>query len=770
MKSLRQAIGWNAGGARRALVGMAAVLMAGGSRFAEAQQAAPSGQEVTLPPVVVTTPSPVVKPKPAQPVAPQASTNEGPPPKSQAKAKQQQPAPAPQQQVTPAVVETAAEPTKLAVPPGTLLVVDDAFAPVTIATDREILAQNGATLTDTLQSRPGIIGSTFAPGANRPIIRGLDSYRVRVQENGIGSHDVSTISEDHAVPIDPFAADRIEVVRGPATLRYGSGAIGGVVAAENGRIPTAVPRRGVSAEIQGGATSLGDGADGAFKATAGSQGVAVHADGFKRQSDDYETPRGRQRNSFVDSEGYAAGISRIWSEGFLGIAVSRIDSVYGVPGEEADEGVDPRIDMAQQKVQVRGEWRPRVFGVEAIRFWFGASDYKHNELAKHDGGDEFELGSQFKNNEEEGRIEIQHMPVTTAIGEFTGAAGIQVVQRRTRGQSFEGESLIEPARAGSVAAFLFEELQTSATTKLQAALRIESSRVDGFGWTDISDPSNPLVFDGERGFVPMSASLGILQKLGLGTVARLTGQYVERAPDVAELYSKGIHEATGTFEVGNPFLDKEQAMTIEAGLAKASGPLRFDAALFYARYKGFIYRDVQDVRCLEDLPSCGPAADLEDENFDLVAFRQRDATFYGIELAAQYDVAPIWRGVWGIDGRYDFVHASFEGGEKVPRIPPHRLGGGVYYRDGNWLARAGVLHAFDQNRIGLNEIATPGYTLVSAELSYTTRIDAATQMTIGVRGENLADDEALNHASFKRREDVLLPGASVRVFGSIKFD
>ena len=161
---------------------------------------------------------------------------------------------------------------------------------------------------------------------------------------------------------------------------------------------------------------------------------------------------------------------------------------------------------------------------------------------------------------------------------------------------------------------------------------------------------------------------------------------------------------------------------------------------------------------------------MEDENFDLVLFQQRDATFYGVELAAQYDVAPIWRGVWGVDGRYDFVNAKFEGGENVPRIPPHRLGGGLYYRDANWFVRAGLLHAFDQNRFGVNEIATPGYTLISAELSYTSEIGNGTTFTLGLKGENLADDEVLNHASFKRREDVLLPGASVRLFGSIKFN
>ncbi|MFA5950647.1 MAG: TonB-dependent receptor [Hyphomicrobium sp.] len=730
---------------------LAIIAVMGITKTAGAQQASATQAGIELPAVVVTTPSPVAKSKAKdaapRPSAASAAPVEGPLP--------------------PASVSSELPGQVL---PGLLIVAEDAFAPVTVVTAREALATQGPTITDTLQMKPGITGSTFAPGASRPIIRGLDSYRVRVQENGIGSHDVSSISEDHAVPIDPISADRIEVVRGPATLRYGSGAIGGVVATENQRIPTFIPPGGFSSEIKGGLSSVDDGTDGGFQTTAGSHGVAVHLDGFKRSSGDYETPRGQERNSFVESDGLGAGLSRVWSDGYVGISVSQFSSVYGVPGDEAEEGVDPRIDLAQDNAQARGEWRPRAMGVDAIRFWFGASDYAHNELAKLTG-DEFEIGSRFTNREQEARIEIQHLPIFSPLGEFTGAIGVQFDHRQTRGQSFEGDSLLEPARTRSSAAFWFEELKANDRLTYQAAFRLEHSSIDGFGWTDVSNPNAPVEFDGEKDFIPVSGSLGLLYKLGFDTTGRLTGQLVERAPDAAELYSKGAHEATGTFEIGNPNLEKERAFSVEAGLARAEGPFRFDAAAFYSRYQGFIYRALQDVRCLGFLVSCGtPAADGAPENFDLVSFQQRDATFFGVELAAQYDVAHIWRGVWGIDGRYDFVNAQFEGGENVPRIPPHRLGGGVYYRDNSWFAHAAVLHGFDQTRIGVNEIATPGYTLVSAEVGYTAEVSPGTSMTIGLKGENLGNDEVLNHASFKRREEVLGPGASVRLFGSIKLN
>ena len=422
---------------------------------------------------------------------------------------------------------------------------------------------------------------------------------MRTQENGIGTHDVAAISEDHAIPIDPLAADRVEVVRGPATLRYGSQAIGGVVSVENERIPTFIPRGGFTGRILGGYSSVDDGADGAISATAGSGGFAVHADGFKREADDYDSPRGTVLNSFVESEGASLGASLIGTDGFVGVSYTRFASLYGIPGEEAEEGVDPRIDMVQDKVQAKGEWRVRGSGIEAIRFWFGASDYAHGEFAIHDPATEteFELGSRFTNKEQEARVEIQHLPVATGIGELTGAVGVHVDNRKTRGESFEGDSLLEPAHTQSAALFWFEELALTQALRLQAAARVEQTTVDGLGWSDVADPAAPVVFAGERAFVPVSGGLGLLYDLPFGVEARLNGQYVERAPDAAELFSKGMHEATGTFEIGNPFLDEEKASTVEIGLKKATGAFRFDASTYYTQYHGFIYRQLTGVAC-----------------------------------------------------------------------------------------------------------------------------------------------------------------------------
>ena len=715
--------------------------VAGSAAIEQAAQASQGtgGAVETLNEIIVTAPSPVQRSKPVPRKTGPSKSNSSP----GAKASMEIPPAGP-------------EPADATPPANVLLFADDAFASVTVTTASEFEAKQGQTIADTLAKKPGINASTFAPGASRPIVRGLDNYRVRVQENGIGTHDVSALSEDHAVPVDPYAAGQVEVIRGPAALRYGSQAIGGIVSVENDRIPSFVPQGQFSGAILGGWNSVDQGREGAFRATSAANGFAIHADGFKRQSEDYATPRGTVLNSFVDSAGGAGGFSLIGDNGFIGAVFARVDSLYGIPGEEA------RIDLGQDKLLSRGEWRVRDSGIDAVRFWFGSSDYVHEEVVGED------VGSRFTNREQEGRAELQHQPGGSVFGEWNGAVGIQWAHREIEAKSFEGASLLEPAATASIAAFLYEELAVSGRLRLQLAGRIERTNVDGAGLVDFSDPLNPLRFSGEKSFTPFGLSAGLLYDLWSGSVMRLTGQYVERAPDAAELFSQGLHEATGTFEIGNPDISTEKATTAEIGLKKTAGSLRFDASAYYTHYDGFIAKILTGTGCGDTLDTCG----IEDE-LDQLVFQQRDASFYGMEILAQYDVSPVFKGVWGLEAQYDFVHAQFEEGGNLPRIPPHRVGGGLYYRDAVWLARLGVLHAFEQDRIAENETPTDGYTLVTAELSYTMKEELsdgiASEFTLGIKGENLADDDVRNHASFKK-DDVLQPGASVRVFGRIKFN
>lgn len=689
---------------------------------------------VALPELTVTAPSPIVR-------APRAS--------------QLPVAASPAQQAAPVFQP----------PPG---LVEQVFAPLTVVAPPEILATGGANLADALQYQPGIAASTFAPGASRPIIRGLDNTRVSVRENGLGAHDASTLSEDHAVPIDPFAADQIEVVRGPATLRYGSSAIGGAVNATNQRIPDFIPRNGFTAETRGAMASADRSAEGAFKTTSGAGNFAVHADSFWRRAEDYAVPGGqRQANSFVDSNGFSTGGSVIGQDGFVGLSFTQYNSLYGIPGARALTN-RTRIDMQQEKVQSRGEWRVRDYGVEAIRYWLGSSTYRHNEVGFETGA--AEIGSRFSNNEVEGRVEVQHLPVDTALGELRGAFGVQAGHRTLSGLSFEGDNLLDPANTRTRAVFWFEELQLTRNLRLQAATRVEQVFVSGRG-LDLSDPFTPTLSQVSRAFVPFSSSFGALYQLPAQVVARATAQYAERAPDAAELFSKGAHEATETFEVGNPNLRKEVAKSFEMGLKRSQGAFRFDTSIYHTIFDGFIFKQRTGDTCGATFASCGPAGG----DLNQVFFQQRNAAFTGMEISAQQDIGKFAGGVWGVDAQYDLVRATFTDapGGNVPRIPPHRAGAGVFYRDAHLHVRTGFLHAFDQRQISENETMTKGFTLLNADVSYTWKTNdggnQSTEMTVGLKGTNLLDQDVRNHASFQK-DNVLQPGRSVKLYGTMRLN
>ena len=303
-----------------------------------------------------------------------------------------------------------------------LPVVTDQFATVTVVPNEEIRRAGGATLGDLLFSKPGITGSSFAPGASsRPIIRGLDVNRVGIVENGIGSNGASDLGEDHFVPIDPLSTNQVEVIRGPATLRYGSTSIGGVVSATNNRIPDALPSCAaapfqsyglpakaplanvgspgcVTAETRTAVSSVDRGVEGGVLLDAGGGNFAVHADAFGRKAGDYNIPsypylfdptlpfNGRQPNSAAQADGASIGGSYIFDGGFIGAAITQNNSLYHIPGIDGAEHLT-RIDAHQTKFTAKGEYRPDAAAIEAVRFWAGATDYKHNEIGLADPAD-----------------------------------------------------------------------------------------------------------------------------------------------------------------------------------------------------------------------------------------------------------------------------------------------------------------------------------------------------------------------------------------------
>ncbi|TYO62615.1 TonB-dependent receptor [Bradyrhizobium hipponense] len=751
-----------------------------------------------LPAVTVTAPSPIVR----RPVVPSRSTSRvarAAPARNRERTAEAAPAPPP----SPAPQQ------------GVLPIVTNQFATVTVVPNEEIRREGGGQLGDLLFSKPGITGSSFAPGASsRPIIRGLDVNRVGIVENGTNAGGASDLGEDHFVPIDTLATNQVEVVRGPAALRYGSTSIGGVVSATNNRIPDALPNCGapfqsyglpvkaplagagtspcVTAETRSAFSSVDRGIESGLLLDTGGGNFAFHADVYGRNTTDYSIPsypyladqtrpvtNGRQPNSATRSDGASIGGSYIFQGGYIGAAITQNDSLYHIPGiDGADHNT--RIDAHQTKINVKGEYHPDAAAIDAIRFWAGATDYRHNEIGLADTADPTTDGVRqtFTNKEQEIRIETQLMPFNARFAEVTTAFGFQAGHQELTAPSpddpgalFNG--LWDPNRNYRVAGYVFNEFKFSEQTRAQIAGRIEHVELHG------STPDFPADFlpDGapqtsivrNPSFTPKSGSIGLLQDLPGGTVGSITAQYVERAPKPAELFSRGGHDATATFDIGNPNLTIETAKSVEIGLRKATGPFRFEATAYYTHFDNFIFRRLTGVMCDGEFASCG----APDAELNQAVYSQRNANFRGGEFQSQLDVGAFHGGIWGIENQLDVVRATFTDGTNVPRIPPLRMGGGVFWRDDNWLMRVNLLHAFAQNNVAvIAETPTAGYNLLKAEVSYKTKLDrnwfGAREMIAGLVGNNLLNENIRNSVSYTK-DEVLMPGIGVRAFANFKF-
>ena len=275
------------------------------------------------------------------------------------------------------------------------------------------------------------------------------------------------------------------------------------------------------------------------------------------------------------------------------------------------------------------------------------------------------------------------MPFNLRFVELTTAIGVQGGHQRLTAPGDAPDSpingLFDPNKNSRVAGYIFDEFKFSNTTKAQIAGRIEQVNLSGmtpefipdtFADTTAIGPATPR----NLSFTPKSASVGLIQNLPWDLAASATAQYVERAPKPAELFSRGAHDATATFDIGNPNLKTEVAKSVEVGLRRAKGPFRFEATAYYTKFDGFIFRRLTGNTC--DESSCvDPATGTLELN--QAVYSQRDATFRGGEFQFQWDTLPMWNGFWGVDGQYDFVRATFADGSNVPRIPPQRIGGGV---------------------------------------------------------------------------------------------
>ncbi len=649
---------------------------------------------------------------------------------------------------------------------------DEIAAPVDVLADEQLALRRDATLGDTLAAQPGVAATGYGRGSSRPVIRGLDADRIRILENGLDSGDVSSIGPDHATAVDPLTADRIEVVRGPATLLYGGTAVGGVVNIIDGRVPDRVPVRPLTGSLELGGGSNADELEGAVKLDGGVGRFAWHVDGFWRDAGDYTSPAlrpadphghdegedhgpeaddeeivtGRVDNSFVESAGGTAGVSWIGDGGYVGVAFGTYDSQYGVPGHahghdeeghvgedgemvvativEDDAHDDPQgvyVDLEQRRVDLHARWDDPFDGVDALQARVGWRDYDHREME----GDQ--VGTVFTNEFSEARVEALLAP----LGRFEGTAGLHWIDRDFAASG--EEAYVQPTSTRRLAAFLFEELPPT-PWGVQLGVRWETQD------TSTVDPTLP-----DRDFNAVSLSGGVSRALGDGWLASLAVSRSERAPTAEELYSDGPHAATRAYEIGDSGLGTEVGTGLEVTVRSTTDRFEGSASLFWTRFDDFIY--LADTGMVED-------------GFDVRMFTQADAEFAGFELHG--DLELLHRGSHHVhlEATLDQVEAELvDTGAYLPRIPPRRVLLAMYYFSETWNARVEGRWVDAQDRVAAYEEPTPDYWMLNASVGFHV-LAGGIDHHILLRGTNLTDEAATNHVSYLK-EVAPLPGRNV---------
>ena len=596
----------------------------------------------------------------------------------------------------------------------------------------QILRTGGATLADALTNVPGVSGSGFSAGSSRPVIRGMDSTRIRILENGTSSSDASDIGPDHGVPIDPLSARSIEVVRGAATLRYGSQAIGGVVNAINNRIPLALPDT-AKGEVSTAFDSVSDAGQVAVLGEVALGKFAIHADGFYRGTGSYDTPQGPQTNSFFKGDGISLGSSYFFGEDSrIGGAVVHYDSKYGIPGDI------PFIDMRQTKYMLGSSFALGDGPLRTLNIDGSYGHYVHHEKDPDDS-----VHATFKNKE----LDLRAETLTDTIGPFSSAALGLEVQNRKYSAEGHGADYLLPSETQNYAGFLFTETNLTDTLHLEASARLEQAVIEG------TPASNVLT---RRSFTPVSGALGLLWQATDWIKLGLTASSTARAPAQTELFSRGAHDGSGTFETGNPGLAIERANSVEATVRLRFHEFSFDGSAYGNWFDNYIYGDLTGLACNEDgVCGAGPA-ELRELNYV-----QRGAYFRGLEGKLSYDVWHTHDGVLQINAMGDTVRASLSGGRNVPRLPPYRFGGGLSWEGDRLDAGFQVLQVGEQDRPGLFDTPTPGYVSVDAQIAWRP-VASNPNFELALIGRNLADEVARNSASFNK-DRVISPGRNIRL-------
>lgn len=600
----------------------------------------------------------------------------------------------------------------------------------------DIVRQGGANLADALANVPGVTGSGFASGSSRPVIRGFDANRVRILENGVGSFDVSDVGPDHGVPIDPLSTQSIEVVRGPATLRYGSQAIGGVVNAINNRVPLSLPKRSISGEITGSYADNAEARQGSALIDGKLGQFAIHADGFARKTGDYDIPDGTQSNSYFDGGGYSLGSSYFFNndKSRVGMAGIHYDSKYGIPGK------DTYIDMKQDKGLLGSSLAIDGDILQTLNIDAGYADYTHSEIDPASG----QRLATFNDREWDARGEA----ILGAVGPFSSAAIGMQLQNRDFSALGEGKNYLQPTQTNSRAGFGFAESKLSQALTLQLGARVESVNVEG---TPLSDQKTSL------DFTPVSGSVGLLfdasQTLKLG----LTLSSTARAPAQTELFARGPHDGPATYETGDPSLGIERANSVEASVRVRREMISFDGALWMSSFNNYIYGRLTGETCDED-GNCFPgnAQDLRE-----LRYEQRDATYRGAEAKSTISLSKTADGTLAMVLLADYVRATFNGGGYVPRIPPYHLGGGLSWEGASFSTGLLLKYSAEQDNVPDTETPTKSFSSLDAHISWRP-LPSDQGFELSLIGHNLTDSEQHNAVALNK-DEVTLPGRNIRL-------
>ncbi|MBN8816138.1 MAG: TonB-dependent receptor [Sphingomonas sp.] len=651
----------------------------------------------------------------------------------------------------------------------------DVLSGTSVLSDKELTRDLKPTIGETLAKLPGVSASSFGPNASKPILRGFQGDRVRVLSDGIGAVDVSNTSADHAVVIDPLLADRVEVLRGPAALLYGSSAVGGVVNVIDSRIPRTVPDKGY--RLNGIATygsASNERSGGLAGDVALTKNVVFHVDGSYLQTDDLKiggyvlSPiaraqanaaalaapndpidfaatarlKGTLPNSAAKTWTAGAGLALITDGGSLGVAYSHYDSLYGIPIRYAlnpgDEQEAPRLDLVQNRLDLRAEVNATGF-LKSIRLRAAAAQYRHFELEEDNS-----IGTAFYNKGIEARLEL----LQSTRGGWSGASGVQFFNRDFN--VVGDEAFLPRNNTEQVGLFTLQQFEFG-RFKAEAGARYEQTNLTARTLTD-----DLRFFRGSRSFSSVSASAGASYGLSDDWRIGLNVSRTERAPSDEELFANGPHAGTQAYELGNPNFKLEKSWGFEATLHGHGPGYSIDASAYYNTFSNYIY-DAQAPQA-----TCEAAAAPSGRTVDLPCFvyTQANARYYGFEVDASLKLATIGAFAINADGVADYVHANIVNVGPVPRIPPLRLLGGIEAQSDRLSGRIEVEHVFDQNRIAAFETPTSGYTMVNASINIAPWSSNKTSLTLSAN--NIFDVDA-RRASSVLKDFAPLAGRDIRV-------